>query len=173
MDIIYRDIEDLQPFEGNPREQTRRVLRDLMRSITKFGFVEPVIVWKNAPDFGYPAGTVLGGHRRLDAVKQLVADEGYDGSKIPCVEVGVNSVAAAKALNIALNKISEDFDPIKLRDWFLDIRNEGLDLEMTGFLPAEAEYIFEYDVKEVGNLDYDTRGLEKLICPKCGHEWYR
>lgn len=173
MDVIYKDINDLQPFEGNPREKTCRVLRDLMRSIKKFGFVEPVVVWKNAADYGYPVGTVLGGHRRLDAVKQLVEDGEYDGGKIPCVEVEVGGVAAAKALNIALNKISEDFDPLKLRDWFYDIQDEGVDLEITGFSPVEAEYMLGYDVMEIEELDYDMTGMEKLVCPRCGHEWYK
>ena len=57
-------IDQLKPFEKNPREHSDNQIKNIVKSITKFGFVNPILV--NKKD-----NTIIAGHGRLLAAKQL------------------------------------------------------------------------------------------------------
>ena len=58
-----------------------------------------------------------------------------------------------KALNIALNKISGDWDIPKLKDLLMEIDTGEFDTEATGFSEAEIEdLINQYSIKNVDDL---------------------
>ncbi len=176
MEIVNKKIKELTPFEGNPRQRTEQVLNHLVKSIKEHGFVEPIILWANAPDFGYPANCIIGGHRRIDALNWLIENEGMDNIPIPCVEIEVDGIAKAKILNIALNKIGEQFDYPMLKDWLVEIDTGAIDIEVTGFTEVEVKEIFDYEpsnyYKEKDETDIDKIiDGEGGICPKCGYEW--
>lgn len=88
----YNPRKDLQP--GDPEYQK------IARSIEKYGCVEPII-WNEK------TGNVIGGHQRL---KVLVAT----GAVEVDVSVVQLSLEDEKALNLALNKISGQWDNEKL-----------------------------------------------------------
>ena len=56
MKIRNIEISKLKPATYNPRQITKKQVKDLKESIEKFGVVDPIIVNK---DF-----TIIGGHQR-------------------------------------------------------------------------------------------------------------
>lgn len=121
-----RSIDELNPAEYNPRKRLQpgdEEYERLKRSIETFGYVDPIIV--NAD------GTVIGGHQRLFVLRDL----GYSEADVAVVDL---SKADEKALNIALNKISGEWDEEKLAALFADLNAEDYDLTLTGF--SEDEY---------------------------------
>ena len=103
MNIEKKKTAELLPAEYNPRKDLKpgdEEYEKLKRSIEEFGYVEPVI-WNKK------TGRVVGGHQRLKVLIDLGITE------VDCVVVEMDE-AKEKALNIALNKISGDWDKDKL-----------------------------------------------------------
>lgn len=137
-----RKVADLKPAEYNPRKRLQpgdEEYERLKRSIETFGYVDPIIV--NAD------GTVIGGHQRLYVLQEL----GYSEADVAVVDL---SKQDEKALNIALNKISGEWDEEKLAAIFSDLDVEGYDLNLTGFSDSELTQIFSgLDVGSVEEQD--------------------
>jgi len=124
-------ITKLKGMKGNPRTITNVEFNNLKNSIKEFGCVAPIIINKD--------NTVISGHQRLLASIEL----GF--TEIDCIRTDLNE-EKAKILNIALNKISGDWDPDKLSKFV-----EGIgDLELTGFS--------EQELKDI-NIGYDYEDL--------------
>jgi len=122
MQIEKKDIKDLLPAEYNPRHDLQpgdKEYEKLKKSIQEFDYVDPVI-WNEQ------TGVVVGGHQRLKVLKDLGHTE---------VEVSVVDLPLEKemALNVALNKVSGDWDTSKLSDLMLDLQDMDIDMELTGF----------------------------------------
>ena len=120
-----RKVTDLKPAEYNPRKRLQpgdEEYERLKRSIETFGYVDPIIV--NAD------GTVIGGHQRLFVLQDL----GYTEADVAVVDL---NKADEKALNIALNKISGEWDEVKLADIFAELNADGYDSTVTGYERSE------------------------------------
>jgi DNA modification methylase len=104
----------------NPRQISADALAALERSLGTFGFVQPVIVNRRS-------GKIVGGHQRVQAAP--------DGD-LPVVWVDLDA-HGERQLNLALNKISGDWDDQKLRALLTDLSVEGADLSLTGFSDEE------------------------------------
>ena len=114
MEIERRKVDELKAAEYNPRKDLRpgdAEYEKLKRSIQEFGYVEPVI-WNKR------TGTVVGGHQRLKVMKDL----GYE--EVDCVVVDLDE-KKEKALNIALNKISGEWDNDLLANLLKDLDGSG------------------------------------------------
>ena len=109
-------ISELKPAEYNPRKIESKELNKLVRSIKQWGFVEPVVV--NADN------TVIGGHQRIKAAEKLKMEE------VPVVRVNIPK-GQEKALNLALNKISGEWDETKLAEVLSQLTQE--EREQSGF----------------------------------------
>ena len=94
--IEHVGIDTLRPDPANPRRISDAELESLTRSIREFGFVAPVIARREDK-------VVIGGHQRLLAARRL----GY--KTVPVVYVDL-SPEKAQLLNVALNRISGDWD---------------------------------------------------------------
>lgn len=148
MNIIKRHIDDLVPAGYNPRVDLKpgdKEYDKLKRSIEEFGYVEPIIYNKRN-------NTVVGGHQRLKVLKDL----GY--TDIDVVEVDLNE-NDEKALNIALNKVSGDWDEGKLAELISDLQSNEYDISLTGFEDDEIEELLKSAMEslsdEQGDDDYD------------------
>jgi len=97
----------------------------LKRSIEQFGAVEPV-VWNKQ------TGNVVGGHQRL----KILLDMGQ--TRIDCVVVELDE-AHEKALNLALNRITGDWDEGKLAALMADLDASDFDVSLTGFDATEID----------------------------------
>ena len=137
-------IQELIPAEYNPRKQLKsgdEEYEKIKNSITEFGFVEPIIV--NADK------TIIGGHQRFSVLKDL----GY--TELECVVVNVDKTKE-KALNVALNKISGEWNFELLSKLLDELQQENYDIEFTGFDLSEAEKLWdEYLEKEEGDNSQD------------------
>jgi len=146
----YNPRKDLKP--GDPEYEK------LKRSISKFGYKDPII-WNEA------TGNIVGGHQRF---KVLVA-EGY--KEIQCSVVNLPP-DEEKAMNVALNKVSGDWEYKKLSDLFEDLKAKGFDLTLTGFDAPEIEDLL--GEPEVDNDDFDVdEAIEEIDEPttKLGDVW--
>ena len=141
-----RKVADLKPAEYNPRKRLKpgdEEYERLKRSIETFGYVDPIII--NAD------GTVIGGHQRLYVLQDL----GYSEADVAVVDL---SKQDEKALNIALNKISGEWDEEKLAAIFAELDAEGYSADNTGFDSGERAEI----MKAVGALSDDLKKESEL-----------
>ena len=162
MNIEKLNIALLIPADYNPRKDLRPgdpEYEKLKRSIEQFGYVEPVI-WNKT------TGRVVGGHQRL----KILLDLGL--TEVECVIVEMDE-DKEKALNIALNKISGDWDKDKLALLIEDLQVSDFDVSLTGFEPAELNELFKDSLKEgihEDEFDVDAE-LQKPAITKAGDLW--
>ena len=160
--IEKKKTVELLPAEYNPRKDLKpgdEEYEKLKRSIEEFGYVEPVI-WNKT------TGRVVGGHQRLKVLIDLGITE------VDCVVVEMDD-AKEKALNIALNKISGDWDKDKLTLLIADLQGEDFDVSLTGFDPAEIDDLFKDSLKDgMHDDDFDVdEELKKPSFTKAGDVW--
>ena len=132
MQIKKVPTKDLISPDWNPRQITTEELEKLKTSLEEFGYIEPIIV-------NDVNNHVVGGNQRLRALIAL----GYD--EVDCVYVHIEDINKEKACNVALNKISGDWDEDKLRVVLEDIELSPIDIKLTGFDELE---LTELEVKE-------------------------
>ena len=155
-------ISVLKPAEYNPRKKLKKgdkEYKKILDSIEEFGFADPLVV--NADM------TIIGGHQRLTVAQDL----GY--TEVPCAVVDIDKTRE-KALNIALNKITGQWDDHLLAELLEDIANSGdFDIGKTGFDPPEIGELFnklhDKNVKE-DNFDIDSE-LKQPVFSKLGDLW--
>lgn len=92
MNIVYKKVADLVPYENNPRNNEEAV-DYVANSIKEFGFKVPVVVDKD--------NIVVAGHTRLKACEKLGITE------VPCIVAEDLTEDQIKAFRIADNKVSE------------------------------------------------------------------
>ena len=124
MQIVEKRLDELQPYENNPRRHQKAVPL-VANSIKEFGFRVPIIVDKN--------GVIVAGHTRYLAAKSLGID------KVPTVVADDLNPEQIKAFRIADNKTSESarWDEVLLSEEFEDL----FDFDMTDFGFSEAEIL--------------------------------
>ncbi|WP_424236544.1 site-specific DNA-methyltransferase [Bhargavaea ginsengi] len=162
MNIEKKNVKDLLPADYNPRKDLKPgdpEYEKLKRSIEQFGYVEPVI-WNEK------TGRVVGGHQRL----KVLTDMGITEVDVVVVDMDTEK---EKALNIALNKISGEWDTEKLALVIADLQGTDFDVSLTGFDPEELEDLFRDDVKGgVKEDDFDVEAeLKKPTFSKAGDLW--
>lgn len=131
-------LVDLNPAEYNPRKISDQELLKLENSINEFGLVDPIIInLKN--------NKIIGGHQRYEALyNKYTADNDFQpelnlirlgdiGWVFEDTELKISSEAQEKALNLALNKISGEWDTVKLQPLLEELSLSNLDISLTGF----------------------------------------
>lgn len=161
MEFKKLKIGELKPASYNPRKALKpgdKEYEKIKNSIQEFGYVEPVIVNDDM--------TIIGGHQRCNVLQDL----GY--TEIDCIVISVDKTKE-KALNIALNKITGEWNKELLADLIADLQNSDFDVSFTGFEPPEIEQLFNTvhskDIKE-DDFDIDAE-LEKPAVSKKGDLW--
>lgn len=154
-------VSVLKPAEYNPRKKLKpgdKEYQKIRASIEEFGFADPLVV--NADM------TIIGGHQRLN----VATDLGY--TEVPCAVVDVDKTRE-KALNIALNKITGEWDEQMLADLLTDLKEADYDLDYTGFDAPEVDALFSniYD-KKVKEDEFDVdEELQQPCFSKPGDLW--
>lgn len=91
--IEYVSIEQIKPFERNPKKHPERQIEKVKNSIERFGFVQPVVISSD--------GELIIGHCRLLAAKQLGLLD------VPAIFVDDLTGPEITALRIADNRLNE------------------------------------------------------------------
>ena len=157
-------IADLNPAKYNPRKELKpgdKEFEKLKNSIEHFGYVELIVV--NTANHN----TVISGHQRLNVLKYLNVDE------IECVTVEMNETEE-KALNIAMNKVSGEWNEQLLADLIVDLQSVDFNVDLTGFEAPEVEQLFSkvYN-KKIKEDDFDVDGeLAKPTIARTGDIWF-
>lgn len=157
MDIQKIPADKLNPAKYNPRKKLKPgdpEYEKLKRSIIEFGYVEPII-WNKR------TGNICGGHQRYSVLIELGRQD------IDCVVVDLDE-QTEKALNVALNKVSGEWDMSLLTDLLKDLEESGFDVSLTGFDAVEIDNLFNstLDSKEVQDDDFDAdKALEEIETP--------
>lgn len=133
MEIIKLRIDELKPYENNPRVNDEAV-KYVAKSIEEFGFKVPIVIDKN--------NIIVTGHTRYKACQQLGIKE------VPCIIADDLTEEQIKAFRLADNKVSDYsiWDNKKLLEELEDI---DLDNIFTGF---EISDLFE-DIKDLSILE--------------------
>lgn len=156
-------IADLNPAKYNPRKELKpgdKEFEKLKNSIEHFGYVELIVV--NTANHN----TVISGHQRLNVLKYLNVDE------IECVTVKMNETEE-KALNIAMNKVSGEWNEQLLADLIVDLQSVDFNVDLTGFEAPEVEQLFsKVHNRKVKEDDFDVDGeLGQPAMAKAGDIW--
>ena len=150
LNIKQCKIADLIFAEYNPRQLTADEHRGLKDSLTRFGFVDPVIV-NTHPD---RKNIVIGGHQRIRIWQEMGNDTA------PCVELHLPP-ARERELNIRLNRnvgswdwdaLGNHFDKDELLEW--------------GFKDWEFG-----ETDGGGDPGASESSPSPVTCPECGHEF--
>lgn len=161
MEFKKLKISDLIPASYNPRKALKpgdTEYEKIKNSINEFGYVDPVIV--NADM------TIIGGHQRVTVLQDLGFDE------IDCIIIDIDKTKE-KALNIALNKITGEWNKELLADLIKDLQDSDFDVTFTGFEPPEIEQLFNsvHD-KNITEDDFDVEAeLQKPHTAQTGDIW--
>ena len=105
MEIIKKRIADMERAEYNPRVELMPgddEYEKLKRNIDRFGVVVPVI-WNKRTN------RVVSGHQRLT----VLMNEGVTETDVSVVDL---DETAEKQLNIAMNKVTGEWDEVKLKE---------------------------------------------------------
>jgi len=152
MEIKMVKVEDLKPYENNPRFNDDAV-EYVAKSIKEFGFKVPMVIDKD--------NVIVAGHTRYKASMELGLKE------VPCIIVDDLTEEQIKAFRLADNKVGEK------SEWnyelLTDELNEILDINMNefGFLKNEEVEVENIDVDEYFT---DESNEKKIICPNCHYE---
>jgi ParB-like chromosome segregation protein Spo0J len=162
MNIQKVQLEKLNPAKYNPRKDLKPgdpEYEKLKKSIETFGYVEP-IVWNKK------TGNIVGGHQRL----KILQHQGH--KEIECVVVDLDETEE-KALNVALNKVSGEWDLPKLADLISELDDGIFDISITGFDVAEIEHLFsQVHDKDIKEDDFDVdEALKEPAISKPGDLW--
>ena len=152
-----RKLKELVAADYNPRKALTpedSEYQKIKRSIEEFGYVDPIIINED--------GTIIGGHQRCTVLKDL----GYE--EVDVVVVSLDK-QREKALNIALNKITGEWDELKLKDLLLDLDLGDYDISLTGFEQEDLAELVDNLAVEPEAMDDDFDGeavLEDIVEPK-------
>lgn len=141
MEVIDKRIEDIIPYENNPRKNDDAV-DAVANSIKQFGFKVPIVIDQN--------NVIVCGHTRYKASKKL-------GLKtVPCVIADDLTEDQIKAFRLADNKTNE------LAEWDVDMLMQELseisiDMSEFGFIDDAVDTDYS-DVQEDG---YEEKEIEE------------
>ena len=131
MKVKTTPVRELRPHPNNARTHSRKQVKQIAKSIEKFGFCNPVLV--------DDAKQIIAGHGRVEAAKLLGLEV------VPTCLICHLSEAEKRAYILADNKLAEN------AGWdreLLAIELQGLieldvDIELTGFETAEIDLVLE------------------------------
>lgn len=153
MEIIYKKLSDLKPYDSNPRKN-KKAVEAVAKSIKDLGFRVPLVIDNK--------DVIVCGHTRYEALKKL----GW--TEVPCVIADDLSEEQIKAYRLADNQVAEfaTWDVAKLE---MEISELGVDMSDYGFIVGKAlkDNGVEIDLSTFDDEEFDT------TCPECGFRFNR
>lgn len=149
-EVIECELENLTPWEGNPRIHNEKQLAALETSIKKFGFRAPVVADED--------GVILAGHGRVEAARRAGLNT------IPVAIAAGLSEAEKRAYVLADNKISQMsfWDKSMLTGEIEFLIEDKFEIETTGFSTAEIDIMLE-DTTLPEESDYENLQPQDVV----------
>jgi ParB-like chromosome segregation protein Spo0J len=151
VEIVYKKLDDLTPYENNPRNNDDAV-EYVAKSISIFGFKVPMVIDSS--------NVIVCGHTRYKAARELGIEE------VPCIIADDLTDDQIKAFRLADNKVAE------FSKWDIEMLNSELEV-----LEIDME---DFGFVEISDIDLDdffedpepkVKEPKKIQCPHCG-EWF-
>jgi ParB-like chromosome segregation protein Spo0J len=156
-------VDALKPYGRNARTHSESQLEQLVGTIRKLGFNDPLLVDES--------NMILSGHGRWEAAKRLGMTE------VPCVRtVGMTDTEKRQAI-LAFNRIAQNagWDNTLLSSELTALADMDIDLGVIGFEPAELDKLLNGpgDLPEMPSdfQEFDEEIATDHECPKCGYRW--
>ena len=140
MQIHYKNLDDLIPYERNAKLHPDSQVAKIAQSIQEFGFRNPVLISN---------GEVVAGHGRIMAAKNLGMEQ------VPCIDISDMTPEQIKAFRLADNRTAQsdwDWDLVKVE--LEELQGLDFDIEVTGFDEVEIQGLLTEATPE-GNTDED------------------
>lgn len=152
MEIVSMRLEDIIPYENNPRMNDEAVGM-VVKSIQEFGFKNPIIIDKN--------NVIICGHTRYRAARELGLKQ------VPCIVAKDLTPAQVKAFRLADNKVSDYsiWDNQKLLKELEEIDKKYF----TGFTESD----FFDDVENMNDVSPLDEGDNDVVSNNIGGVQYR
>lgn len=113
-------IDEVKPYEHNPKTHPKEQVEKIARSIEEFGFLVPILLDNS--------NQIIAGHGRLLAAHKLGLDE------VPTISVDHLTESQIKAYRIADNRLTESaWDIDFLLQEVEELKLEDFDIDLTGF----------------------------------------
>ena len=166
MNIVELSINELIPYENNPRKNDEAV-QYVANSIKEFGFKVPIVIDKDY--------VIVAGHTRYKASKQLGLE------KVPCIIADDLTDEQIKAFRLADNKTGE------LADWDFDLLDselfdiQDIDMDLFGFnkditigeeFGSEIEYSDSEKTKFVVEVEFENEDEAVEYLHTCEEQGY-
>jgi hypothetical protein len=136
----YLDINDVAPYEFNPRDNAAAIA-SVANSIRTFGFLVPVVVDHD--------NVLVAGHTRVEAAKTLGLNE------VPAIRAGHLTPEQIDTFRIIDNKVAElarwDFD--LLSQEISRLRGSGIEFTDYGFAQEEIDCLTDVVADDCLNTD--------------------
>ena len=147
--VIERDIASLRPYLGNARIHSKKQLKQLARSIEKFGFTNPVLISDD--------GEILAGHGRVEAAKLL----GH--LRVPTIALSNLTELERRAYVLADNKLALNagWDRALLAIELQGLIDLDFEVDITGFELAEIDFLLD----EASDADPGARDAPEDAVP--------
>lgn len=131
MEIVYKKINELKPYENNSRTHDESQIKQICESIKEYGWTNPVLIDEK--------GMIIAGHGRVEAGKKL------DIKEVPCIVLSGLTEAQKKAYVIADNKmaLNAGWNEELLKTELEKLKELDFDLELTGFSKKELDKLFD------------------------------
>lgn len=133
LEVVRVPLAELHGYEGNAKQHTNAQLDAVRKSISEFGFVNPVLAWHDADG----RAVIVAGHARCQAARK----EGLD--EVPVVFVDHLGDAQRRALTLADNQTT------MMTGWDMDRLAAELDALAGEFDMAD----FGFDLDEMAGDD--------------------
>lgn len=140
MKIELIKIRDLLPYPRNARTHSRKQVRQIAKSVSRFGFCNPLLVDDD--------NRIIAGHGRKEAADLLGMEQ------VPAIRLSHLSPDEMRAYIIADNRLAEKagWDREILAIELQHLVDIGFDINLTGFEPAEVDLLMD-DLAEENAAD--------------------
>lgn len=140
-------LSEINAAGYNPRKDLKKndsAYKSLKRSMDEYGFIVPLI-------YNEQTKTLISGHQRLKVLK----DEGKAEAEVVIVDMDETK---EKALCVAMNKISGNWDYGALADIIEEFQAADFSTELAGFSEADIKELFE-DETEPEDDSYEPEAV--------------
>lgn len=167
-DMQTMRVEDIKPYENNPRRIPKDAVEAVKQSISDYGYVQPIIVDTE--------GVIVVGHTRHKAITEL----GLDEVPVYVMDLPEDKIRQYRLVDNKTGELS-DWDMnalvIELREWEEELLSTYFpDIDLEVGMINEATKVTEEDMKAAEEkvtrvTEASTQPLVEVVCPSCFHSF--